>query len=101
MVADPVGEARRHRTDPGNGHEAERNAGDEHVEAAGACAQFAQREAQRQPAGRSGELGEGDSAQAAVLDAAGEAGGCFANHSTSYSHTPGAKKVASIWRPAS
>ena len=35
LARNPVGEARRHLADPGNGHDAERDAGDEHIEAAG------------------------------------------------------------------
>ena len=67
LARNPVGEARRHRTDSGNGHDAERDAGDEHVEAARAGAQFAQGEAQRQPAGGSGELGEGHAVTSGVV----------------------------------
>ena len=56
---EPVGQARRHRADAGDRHDAERDAGDEHIEAAHAGAQFAQGEAEREPAGRNGGMGEG------------------------------------------
>ena len=48
LAREAVAEARRHRADAGDRHHAERDAGDEDVEAAQAPAQFAQRVAQRQ-----------------------------------------------------
>ena len=48
LARETVGQAGRDRADAGDRHHAERDAGDEHVEAAQAAAQFAQREAQRQ-----------------------------------------------------
>ena len=50
LARQPVAEACRDRADAGNRHHAERDAGDEHVEAAQAAAQFAQRVAQRERA---------------------------------------------------
>jgi hypothetical protein len=44
----PVLQASRHRADAGDGHDAERDAGDEHVEAAQPASHLAQGEAQRQ-----------------------------------------------------
>ena len=46
----PAGEAFRQRTDTGDRHHAERDAENQHVEAAQAAAQFAHRKAQRQTA---------------------------------------------------
>jgi hypothetical protein len=48
FAREPVREPRRDRVDAGNGHDPERDAADEHVEAAQAPAQFAECEAQRQ-----------------------------------------------------
>ena len=47
FAREPVAEARRERVDAGDRHHAERDAGDEHVEAAQPAAQVAQRKAQR------------------------------------------------------
>ena len=62
LARQPVAEARRDRADAGNRHHAERDAGDEHIEAAQAAAQFAQGVAQgeRCPAAAGGGFG-GDS----------------------------------------
>ena len=46
LARQPFAEARRHRADAGNRHHAERDAGDEDVEAAQSPAQFAKRVAQ-------------------------------------------------------
>ena len=45
---EPVGQARRHRADAGDRHDAERNAGDENAEAAQSAAQLAPGKTQRQ-----------------------------------------------------
>ena len=50
LARQSVGQARGQRADAGDRHGAERDAGDEDVEAAQARAHFAQREAQREPA---------------------------------------------------
>ena len=57
---EPIAEACRHRGDAGDRHDAERDAGDEHIEPAHAGTQFPQSEAQGEPAGRGGEFGERD-----------------------------------------
>ena len=46
--ASPSARLARHRADAGDGHDAERDAGDEHAKPAQAAAQVAEREAQRQ-----------------------------------------------------
>ena len=60
FAREPVGKTRRERIDAGDRHHAERDAGNEHVEAAQSAAQIAQREAQRQREGRrsNGRRGE-------------------------------------------
>ena len=47
LARQSLAEARRDRADAGNRHHAERDAGDENIEAAQPAAQFAQRVAQR------------------------------------------------------
>src|SRR6185437_9426796 len=49
LQCEPVGKARRQRSNPSDRHCAERNAGDEHVEPAQASAHVAERQPQRQP----------------------------------------------------
>ena len=60
LLGEALGEAARHRRDPGDGHDAERDAGEKNTEAANAAAQLAQGEPQGQgqppsPRGRVGE----------------------------------------------
>ena len=58
LAIEPVGQAGRQRTDAGNRHDAEREAGDEDAKAAHAAAQFAEREAQWREFGARGRCGD-------------------------------------------
>ncbi len=60
FAREPVAEARRERVDAGDRHHAERDAGDEHVEAAQSAAQVPQREAQRDRETRRRDGGRGE-----------------------------------------
>ena len=99
LAREPVDQALGERADARDRRHAERDAGDEHPEAAHAAAQFAQREAQREPAHGRGKRGGGHAVTArasAWSDGAENARARKAAPATGRSVRPPRRRAASI-----